>query len=72
MTIYFTADLHLDHANIIRYCNRPFQDVQEMNECLIKNWNSCIQPNDQVYILGDLVFAFESRAISLVSHRGKP
>lgn len=66
MTIYFTADLHLDHANIIRYCNRPFQDVQEMNECLIKNWNSCIQPNDQVYILGDLVFAFESRAISLV------
>jgi len=54
--IFFTADLHLSHSNIIRYCHRPFADVQEMNEVLIANWNSRVQPKDFVYVLGDFVF----------------
>ena len=44
--IYFTADTHFDHANIIRFCNRPFATVEEMNETLIANWNRKVHGND--------------------------
>jgi calcineurin-like phosphoesterase family protein len=54
--IYFTADLHFGHANIIRFCNRPFQSAQEMDETLIANWNAVVKGNDDVYILGDLFY----------------
>ena len=54
--IYFTADTHFDHANIIRFCNRPFATVGEMNEALIANWNRKVHGNDTVYILGDMFF----------------
>lgn len=54
--IYFTADLHLGHANVIRFCNRPFTDVEEMDEALIANWNATVTGKDDVYILGDLFY----------------
>ncbi|MHB1485325.1 MAG: metallophosphoesterase [Saccharofermentanales bacterium] len=54
--IYFTSDLHLGHANIIKLCNRPFSDLDEMNETLISNWNSRVTNGDKVYIVGDLIF----------------
>ncbi|MDR1875116.1 MAG: metallophosphoesterase family protein [Synergistaceae bacterium] len=52
--IYFTADLHLDHENIIRHCKRPFSGVAEMNRALIDNWNATVTAWDEIYILGDL------------------
>lgn len=54
--IWFTADLHFDHKNIIKYCNRPFNSVIEMNETLISNWNGRVHKDDLVYILGDFSF----------------
>lgn len=56
--IYFTSDPHYGHANVIRYCARPFRDVQEMNEALINNWNSVVTQDDTVYVLGDFSLGF--------------
>ena len=51
--VWFTADTHFGHKNIIRYCQRPFVDVEEMNCTLIDNWNSVVSPDDLVFHLGD-------------------
>ena len=61
--IFFISDLHFDHANIIRYCNRPFKSKEEMNRAIIKNWNSTVKDKDSVYILGDVAFGRGHRSI---------
>lgn len=56
MTIYFTSDLHLGHANVIPSVNRPFGSVDEMNHTLIENINSTVKKDDELWILGDFSF----------------
>lgn len=51
--IYFTADTHFYHENVMEYERRPFQSVDEMNETLIQNWNARVSNDDDIYILGD-------------------
>lgn len=63
MTHWFTSDLHLGHANVIKYSNRPFKDVEEMNSALVDNWNSVVRPGDLVFCLGDFAFCDEDKAI---------
>ena len=53
MSIFFTADWHLGHRNIIKYCNRPFSTVEEMDDVIIKNCNRFVRENDTLYMLGD-------------------
>ena len=58
---YFViADTHFGHENVIKYCNRPFKDVDGMNYCLIKNWNETVSNNDTVFMLGDFAFGREA------------
>ena len=54
--IYFTADTHFGHYNVIRFCDRPFASAEEMDEAMIQNWNDRVTGNDTVYILGDMFF----------------
>lgn len=63
------ADLHLGHANIVKFTKpdgskcRPWEDVHEMNKALIVNWNTTVGENDLVYVLGD--FAINRKYIPL-------
>jgi calcineurin-like phosphoesterase family protein len=50
---FFTSDTHFNHYNIMCYCARPFESLEDMNETIIKNWNSVVKKEDFIYHLGD-------------------
>jgi calcineurin-like phosphoesterase family protein len=54
MTWFFTADWHLDHSNIISYCDRPFTGIEHMKTVLIENFNSKVKSQDVTVFAGDL------------------
>ena len=51
--IFIISDTHFNHENIIKYCNRPYKNIKEVNETIISNWNTVVKKNDIVYHLGD-------------------
>lgn len=65
--IFFTADLHLSHNNIIKYCGRPFADVRDMNVALVDNWNSVVPDNGITYVIGDFSFYHRQYFASLLN-----
>lgn len=69
MAIFFTSDLHFDHANILGFCNRPYSSVTEMNEALIANWNSVVTPDDEIYELGDFTFSRNPKFVDNILSR---
>lgn len=52
---FIIADTHFCHKNIIKYCNRPFASIEEMDTVLMSNWNAVVCPQDTVYVLGDFL-----------------
>ena len=59
------SDIHFSHVNIIKYDNRPFKDIQEHDEINIANWNKVVEPNEDVYYLGDFCFSAQ-KAIKII------
>lgn len=54
MNIFFTADEHYGHANVIHFCSRPFFSVEEQTATLIANNNAIVRAGDSVYHCGDM------------------
>lgn len=55
MSIFITSDLHFGHQKEFLFKNRGFQSSSDHDRTLISKWNSCVKPDDTVYILGDVV-----------------
>lgn len=65
--IWVTSDTHFNHENIIKYSDRPFSSVKEMNEKMVENWNSVVKPGDKVYHLGDVYMGDGEGAYKILS-----
>ena len=63
--IWFIADSHFFHKNVIDYCNRPFLSIEEMNSTLIYNWNNIVKNNDRVFMLGDFALCGKDKIIEI-------
>lgn len=64
---YYISDLHFGHKSIITMCNRPFTDIDLMEQMLIDNWNTTIVNNDEVYFLGDFAYKCnQNKAIEIL------
>lgn len=72
METFFISDCHFGHKNIIKYCNRPYFSVEEMNEDIINKWNKKVAKNDLIYIIGDLFYFSLENASSILNRlKGK-
>lgn len=54
--IFFVSDSHFFHSHIIKFCNRPFNSLEEMNNCMIENWNKKVPQDGLVFHLGDFAW----------------
>ena len=59
MAIFIVSDLHLGHSKDFIYGARGFENVEDMNETIIRKWNEIVDEEDDVYVLGDLVMGPE-------------
>lgn len=53
---FFIADLHFCHESIIEMSHRPFANITEMHETMIRRWNRVVRPKDEVFIVGDFLY----------------
>ena len=64
--IFFTANTHFFHENIIKYTNRPFQNYEDVNDYMVYSWNSIVGKDDIVFHLADLIFRHGRKQKDLV------
>lgn len=64
--IYLTSDTHFCHDQNFLYEPRGFKSVWEMNESIVENWNHIVQPEDDVYVLGDLMLNDNDQGLKLI------
>ena len=65
--IYITSDLHFCHDRSFLYAPRGFSSVEEMNQAIVERWNAIVQPDDIVYILGDIMLNDNDEGIRLLN-----
>jgi len=56
MNRFFSGDYHFNHENILKYDNRPFENIEAMNEAIIRNHNERVKSEDEIYFHGDFMF----------------
>ena len=64
--IYYIADTHFGHENILHYDSRPFKNIETMDDALVFNWNNSVRPEDTVYVLGDAFWGNEERCVQIM------
>lgn len=64
---YIYSDPHFGHKNIIKYENRPFVDIEEMDRILIEKWNKVVKNEDKVFILGDFSFYDKEKTKEIIN-----
>lgn len=64
--IWFISDTHFGHNNIIKFSDRPFENLQHMTDGLVNNFNACVKSNDVSIWVGDVAFMNENEAQKLV------
>ena len=64
---YVIADLHYCHFNIIKYCGRPFDSAEQMDEKQIANWNNVVSDDDRILVLGDFGLTGRDRMVEIIS-----
>ena len=69
--IYYTADTHFGHANVVKMCERPYPDVEAMNEAMIAAGTERVHGNDTIYIIGDMFFRCADPESILKQLKGK-
>ena len=66
--IWFTSDLHFGHDREFIYKPRGFENIYDMNEAIISNWNSVVNPEDEVYLLGDVMLGDNEIGMKLLKN----
>jgi calcineurin-like phosphoesterase family protein len=66
--IWFSSDWHLGHVNVLKYDKRPFKNIQEHDETIIKNYHQLVSPEDDFYFLGDLTVGGDMKKIDEILH----
>ena len=64
---FLIADTHFFHNAILKYENRPFNSVEDMNARLIQNWNAIVSKDDKVFHLGDVSFGSKEATKAVIS-----
>lgn len=63
---YYIADTHFGHRNVIKFDSRPFDSMDEMEKIIINNWNSVVNDEDVVYVLGDFSWYKEEKTLEIL------
>ena len=63
---FVIGDNHFFHNNIIKYENRPFNSVDEMNESMIAQWNSEVSKKSKIIVCGDWIFGSKANIEAIV------